>query len=391
MLFFALVVTRRLRGEIQVDSSFSGGSGEVVQLDQGSRFVSLRPTPRPGRGWECWWHVRLSGLTPGESVTVEVGPEPWATPNQASISDNGRDWRLSTMGRRVGKRIRYTIEARSSTLEVAWGPPFTVEDAQTVVRETAAKSDAQSFVLARTRGDRQTPALYFPARRETSQADRRAVWLQARQHAWEAGSSWVAQGIIDWLLDDGPECRRLRESTDIYLVPIMDIDSVAIGAGGKNQTPQDHNRDWSEQPHWPSVRAAQKRILELDRRQSLALFIDLHNPGASTRRPFFYVPPAAQLTLARQRLQQQFLGQVARSMTGPLPFTGQTQASGPGYDANWQRISKNWVARHAQDDLVTVTLETPWNTPHSTTDGYRKVGRQLAAAIAAHLADVASE
>ena len=36
---------------------------------------------------------------------------------------------------------------------------------------------------------------------------------------------------------------------------------------------------------------------------------------------------------------------------------------------------------------VAVTLETAWNTPDSTTDGYRTLGRQLAQAIEKYLRD----
>ena len=35
---------------------------------------------------------------------------------------------------------------------------------------------------------------------------------------------------------------------EIVLVPIMDIDNAATGNGGKDALPQDHNRDWSDQP-----------------------------------------------------------------------------------------------------------------------------------------------
>jgi hypothetical protein len=50
-------------------------------------------------------------------------------------------------------------------------------------------------------------------------------------------------------------------------------------------------------------------------------------------------------------------------------------------------MSKNWVAAHAPPHAVAVTLETSWNTPHSTTDGYRKLGVQLGEAIERYLKD----
>jgi hypothetical protein len=48
-------------------------------------------------------------------------------------------------------------------------------------------------------------------------------------------------------------------------------------------------------------------------------------------------------------------------------------------------MSKNWVTAHAPPHAVAVTLETAWNTEHSTTDGYRRLGKQLGEAIAKFL------
>ena len=68
-------------------------------------------------------------------------------------------------------------------------------------------------------------------------------------------------------------------------------------------------------------------------------------------------------------------------MTGPLAYQGEVHESGAKYDRNWKKIGKNWVALNTRDHVVAVTLETAWNTPHSTTDGYQQVGRELGLAI----------
>ena len=109
------------------------------------------------------------------------------------------------------------------------------------------------------------------------------VWVQARQHAWEAGSSWVGRGFAEWAASDDPAAIDLRRRASIWYVPIMDVDRVAIGAGGKESTPRDHNRDWSDHPHYPAVAAAQSRILAADKAGRFDLFVDLHNPGSTER------------------------------------------------------------------------------------------------------------
>ncbi|MCA9120650.1 MAG: zinc carboxypeptidase [Planctomycetaceae bacterium] len=372
-----------LLGELVVDSDFAGGSGKVVEIDQAARLIRIEPTTHESRGWACWWYVRISGIEPGEEISLEVGPEPWATPVQASYSIDNETWQQTTPGTSVGRKIIYRQKVGTATAWFAWGPPFTEADAGELVRQTAAGSkDVHAFALCETRGGREVPALRFEAR--TSQP-RSAVWVQARQHAWEAGSSWVCQGFIDWLVSNDPRAERLRNNTTVTVVPIMDVDNVAIGAGGKNQVPQDHNRDWSEKPHWPSVASAMQELRRYDESGQLDLFIDLHNPGASTKRPFYFVAPRNLMTDMRQRNLDRFLAASRIEMTGPLQFLGEIRESGPAYDPGWRQISKNWVTLNTREHVVAATLETAWNTPNSTIAGYQTVGRQLGLAIERYL------
>ncbi|MGV3756167.1 MAG: hypothetical protein ACO1QS_12365 [Verrucomicrobiota bacterium] len=44
-----------------------------------------------------------------------------------------------------------------------------------------------------------------------------------------------------------------------------------------------------------------------------------------------------------------------------------------------------WVTANGNPDTVAACLETSWNTPHSTTEGYRTVGKQLGQAVTSYL------
>ncbi|MBI2481873.1 MAG: zinc carboxypeptidase [Planctomycetia bacterium] len=366
-----------------VETNFPNGSGKVIEIDQTSRHFRLEPTAHESRGWACWWYVRVSGIEPGEMITFEVGPEPWATPSQAAYSTDDQTWHHTAPGKIVGRSIQYQQKVDAPIAWFAWGPPFTVADATELIDQAKQACDeVHEFTLCETRGGRSVPAMRIQPRAATPTS---AIWVQARQHAWEAGSSWVCKGFVDWLVSDDTRAVRLRSSTTITVVPIMDVDNVAIGAGGKNQVPHDHNRDWSEQPHWRSVAEAMRELRRFDDAGQLALFVDLHNPDASASRPFYYVAPRQLMSGLRQRNLDRFLAASRIEMTGPLQFVGEIRESGPAYDDGWKQISKNWVTLNSRDHVVATTLETAWNTPHSTSDGYRTVGRQLGLAIARYL------
>lgn len=367
---------------LTVEAGFPGGSARVHSIDQERRILRVQPADHPGRGWRCWWFFKVAGIEPGETLTLSVAGGGFALPRQAAFSLDGNAWRLTDPGTPAKGCMTYTLSVDATEAYFAWGPPYLPRHAEALLARAETQCDgATRFTLCRTREDRPTPAL----RIEPGASDGRPVllWVQARQHAWESGSSWVCEGFARWLCSGDARAAALRRRCRTVIVPIMDIDNVVRGAGGKNQQPQDHNRDWSDAPHWHSVAAAQERLLALNASARLTVFIDLHNPGPGPRdqEVFFYTCPRNGLAQHLRVLSDAFLAAAKAEMTAPLGFRGQTRESGPGYDKQWLRMSKNWVATHLPGPLVSITMETGWNTPHSTQDGYRTVGRQLGLAV----------
>ena len=386
LLVCAIAASRGISGELRVVTDFEGGSAKVETLDQEKRLVRIVPTPHADRGWRCWWYFKLVGVTPGDTITLDVGEAPWATPDRAAYSLDGRNWQQTAPGKREGKRIVYQQKIDAAEVWFAWGPPFLPSDAAALCKQAAERCRyAQQFQLCRSREGRPTPALRI-CPPESDKPARYGAVVVARQHAWESGSSWVCRGLIEWLVSEQPEAVALRKQAEIVVVPLMDVDNAAVGAGGKEQKPHDHNRDWTEQPYFPAVEAVQKIIRQMDSAGRLDLFIDLHNPAANDP-TFFFVTPRNLLSDIGQRNLERFVAAARAEITGPLPLSEKTRESGPGYDKRWQAISKNWVAQNTQKHVVAVTLETAWNTPQSTTEGYMTVGRQLGKAIQRYLCD----
>src|SRR5438046_3064388 len=55
------------------------------------------------------------------------------------------------------------------------------------------------------------------------------IWLMFRQHAWETGSSWAAQGAIRFLLSNDEHAVTIRDQVIFKIFPIADPDGVAHG------------------------------------------------------------------------------------------------------------------------------------------------------------------
>jgi len=372
-----------------VSADFPGGSVHVEELDQEARAVHFRPADHPERGWRCWWYFKVTGTEPGETLTLAVTGDGFALPDRAAFSLDDVTWNHTAPGRREKGKVTYAVRVDAREAWFAWGPPYLPRHAgELIARAEKACPHAKAFDLCRTREDRPVPALRFSPRR-AAEARPFGVWIQARQHAWESGSSWVCHGLVEWLASSDPRAEALRERAAVTVVPIMDIDNVVRGAGGKNQKPQDHNRDWTDRPHWRSVAAAQQRIGDMAEATRFALFVDLHNPGPGDREPFFYTCPRNLLTPLQHTRLDAFLAAAGAEISGPLAFTGRTRESGANYDRDWKAISKNWVHQHTGGAGVAVTFETSWNTPNSTQENYRQVGRRLGLAVERYLCGLA--
>jgi hypothetical protein len=380
-------------GQLRVSTDFDGGSARVLSIDQDGARIRFGLAGDPRRGWPCWWCFRLSGIRPGQTITLELtadkvpslgnfDPLAW-NPQRPALSVDGRTWRqFEGKGRREGRTFTWQTKIDARQAWFAWGPPFTATDATTLVERIAASSPhARRFELCRSREGRPVPGLVIEEK--TSNASPRyGVWVEARQHAWELGASWACRGLVEWLVSSDPRAQSLRRKCRFEVVPIMDIDNVATGNGGKNQPPHDHNRDWSEQPHWPEVRAAQERIRVLARAGRMDMFIDLHDPEAGAREAFYFFPEPSIVSPRQVRNHDRLMKESVAEIVAPISVQSKLRSTGPKYDPKmWQWISKNWVVRNTPDHVVAVTLEIAWNTPGCTSEGYMTLGRQLGLAL----------
>ena len=379
---------------LQISSDFPGGSAKVESLDAATQTVQITPAGDPDRGWPCWWYFRLNGVDTSKPVVLEVigneSLEPtdkpgqrkklsalWSLPMQASFSTDGVTWEHTEKGARQGNEMTYYISTTSPTLWLAWGPPFTLDDANKLVQSACKQCPyATSFELAKSTHGRSVPGLRI-SEPGAAGAKRFSVWVQSRTHAWESGASWVTRGFVDWLVSNDSAAEDLRQKADIVIIPIMDVDSVEAGQGGKNQVPHDHNRDWGDNPHWPEVRAAMERLNSLIHAGHLDLFLDLHNSGPGNRTISIYIPAKPLLTQVRIENENTFMTIMREQITGSISFIGTLGPDGDTYDPAVDKSCDSWVAHLTKPDVVSLTFETPWNTPGSTQTGYLKVGEQM--------------
>jgi hypothetical protein len=391
--------TRELLPVFTVSSDFESGSARVLAVDPIEQIVRITPAGDSSRGMPVWWYLRLDGIDVNKPVTLEVVaneaimrtdvpgktqkiPPAVSLPLQAAFSVNNKEWLHTEPGIRQDNRMIYHLKPGASTIWLAWGPPFTASDAVAFVERIANEhSFTKAFTLCMSREKRRVPALQISEGNKPP-LERPAIWVHARQHAWECGSSWVAAGFTEWVVSNDEQAKWLRQNAEIFIVPVMDIDHVATGDGGKNALPQDHNRDWTDAPHWNEVAAAQKQILRLVREKRLSIFLDLHNPGPAGKQFAVYVMDKKYIGSEAPPLQEKFLNFIINQFGAFKRNESKPPAVNPEI---FYAVSEPWVAAHGNPNTIGFCIETPWNTPQGTPDGYKRTGEKLAKAVKEYL------
>jgi hypothetical protein len=109
------------------------------------------------------------------------------------------------------------------------------------------------------------------------------VFVRARAHPWEAGSSWVAHGLIERLLKNDDRAKTFLQRYTLYVLPMANKDGVARGRTRFNLLGKDLNRNWDKpaDPHYSPENAALEKWLErmIAAGRKPHLGVELHNDG----------------------------------------------------------------------------------------------------------------
>jgi murein tripeptide amidase MpaA len=83
-------------------------------------------------------------------------------------------------------------------------------------------------VIANTHAQHMCETLMFTDK-NSSESDKPYILILARQHPGETVGSYMMHGVMEFLLQDSPECRFLKENFVMVLVPMMNPDGVVHG------------------------------------------------------------------------------------------------------------------------------------------------------------------
>ena len=109
-------------------------------------------------------------------------------------------------------------------------------------------------------------------------ATRPAIILTARVHPGETNSSYIAEGVIDYLLSSDEGAKILRNRFVFKIVPMLNPDGVVVGNYRCSLSGFDLNRQWiaPNGRHFPEIKAVKQMIKSTAESREISFYCDFH-------------------------------------------------------------------------------------------------------------------
>lgn len=279
---------------ITVSTNFEAGRiGRVERIRENHlRCEVPGETDQDGRNRQpSWFYFRLDGVA-GRELTLELaglhGEYNYRRHDGSGhrhmrpvYSYDNRAWRHFESSEWDGESaaVRVRLRAEKDPVWIARQPPYTTAHLQRLMAELRRHPHFRRRMIGRSVEGRPLWLLSVTNPR-LPDSGKKVVWLMARQHAWESGTSWVTEGALRWLLSDDAQAARVREAFSFQVLPMADPDGVYRGGVRYNRHGYDLNRNWDavDPGRMPEIYAQRKAILDwVDAGRRIDLFLTLHN------------------------------------------------------------------------------------------------------------------
>jgi hypothetical protein len=289
-----------LSAAITFHKDFEGGSfGRIEQVSSNHFRVHVQgQSDQRGRNRQATWYFFRTDAARGTELTIsltnlvgEYNDRPGAVSMNAEtipvFSHDGEHWQhfRAMAWDNVAREATLRIRLERDSVWIAHVPPYDVSRLQRLLNELKRSPYVRFETIGRTVEDRELP-LVTVTDLQNSATPKKTIWLIARQHAWEAGTSFVMEGAMNFVSSSDSRAQELRERITFKFVPMMAQDGVIHGKVRFNMNGYDLNRHWDDadwkaeafRHHMPEIWSVKRALYAwLDSGQHIDLMVNLHN------------------------------------------------------------------------------------------------------------------
>ena len=252
-----------------ISTAFDSGAIEVLSLAEASD-IQLNIRRDNASEFAQWFHFCLQGAA-GQATRLRflnagqcAYAKGWVDYRVVASYDRQNWFRIPTQF--DGQVMCAEITPETNSVFFAYFEPYSHERHLDLIGSAGASDCVELEHLGQTLEGRDMTLLRVTAPDSTTPiAQRRKVWLIARQHPGEAMAEWFAEGFLERLLDaDDPVARVLLARCVFYVVPNMNPDGAVRGNLRTNAVGANLNREWLQPSlaRSPEVFLVRKKMIE---------------------------------------------------------------------------------------------------------------------------------
>ncbi|TEW49259.1 M14 family metallopeptidase [Psychromonas algicola] len=338
---------------MRITANFDSGNIDVINADD-KKDIQLAIRPDAGGEFFQWFNFRLEGavgeqyilniLNAGESSYVEG----WENYQAVASYDRQHWFRLPTFYKEGKLTIAAQLECES--IQIAYFAPYSYERHQDLLAAVQTHPLVSLVHLGETLDKRDLTLVKIG----NDDANKRNIWITARQHPGESMAEWLVDGLMHSLLDsDNPTGKLLLDKANFYIVPNMNPDGSVRGHLRTNAAGMNLNREWQN----PSLDKSPEvfHVIKKMEETGVDLFYDVHGDEAL---PYVFLAGSEGAPSYSERLAnlRERFSEVLKLASADFQSEFGYDVDAPG-EAN-MTVATNWVAERF--DCLANTLEMPF-------------------------------
>lgn len=342
---------------MHITANFDAGNIEIINLGD-KKDIQLAIRPDVGDEFFQWFNFRLSGEVGEEYVLniMNAGEasylEGWDDYQAVASYDREHWFRLPTTYK--DGKLTIVAELECDTIQIAYFAPYSYERHQDLLAAVQTHPLVTLEHLGETLDKRDLTLVKIGEGNSRSEANKRNIWITARQHPGETMAEWLVEGLLYSLLDnDNATAKLLLDKANFYIVPNMNPDGSVRGHLRTNAVGTNLNREWSN----PSLEKSPEvfHVINKMEETGVDLFYDVHGDEAL---PYVFLAGSQGTPSYNDRLAG-----LRDKFSDVLKLASADFQSELGYDidapgtAN-MTLATHWVAEHF--DCLANTLEMPF-------------------------------
>ena len=342
---------------MHITANFDAGNIDVINLNN-KKDIQLAIRPDVGGEFFQWFNFRLAGQIGEQYVLniVNAGEASYVKgwENYQAVASYDREYWFRLPTTYKDGKLTIVAELECESIQIAYFAPYSYERHQDLLAAVQTHPLVTLEHLGETLDKRDLTLVKIGDGDSNSDANKRNIWIIARQHPGETMAEWLVEGLLYSLLDsDNATAKLLLEKANFYIVPNMNPDGSVRGHLRTNAVGTNLNREWLN----PSLEKSPEvfHVINKMEETGVDLFYDVHGDEAL---PYVFLAGSQGTPSYNDRLAN-----LRDRFSDVLKLASADFQSEFGYDidapgtAN-MTVATNWVAERF--DCLANTLEMPF-------------------------------